>query len=143
MRTAHSRLQQQAGAFLNLTPAPLQTGDLIHSLKPRMVDANRNLTVQALQLVGKLARAMGKAIAREARPILSPSVKNLSDPKTQVCTGPRSAAGLVGMCQHVLLAGSGHGWVACRHCREQHQVELPGHDAGPVQGIHMESGSMA
>lgn len=118
----------------------LQTGELIHSLKPRMADANRNLTVQALQLVGKLARAMGKAIAREARPILSTSVKNLSDPKTQVRTGPYSAysAGVFDVCQHVLLEGngSGHGWAPRACCTAHPEVDLAGHDTALACPVH-------
>lgn len=54
------------------------------ALKGRMSDANKNLAAQAMTLTGKLARAMGKAIDRAARPLLAPALRNLSDNKASV-----------------------------------------------------------
>lgn len=49
-----------------------------------MADTNKNLVVKALQLLGKLAKAMGKPIDRQARSLLGPALKNLSDNKPNV-----------------------------------------------------------
>lgn len=54
------------------------------ALKARFQDANRNLGAQALLLVASLARAMGRPIAREARPVLGPAVKCICDSKNFV-----------------------------------------------------------
>lgn len=62
----------------------VQVGDLMSALKPRFQDANRNLGAQTLLLVASLAKAMGRPIAREARPILGPAIKCICDSKTQV-----------------------------------------------------------
>ena len=67
-----------------LAVAWLQVGDLMTGLKQRMTDSNKNLVIQALQLVGKLAKAMGRPIAREARGVLGPSLRCLTDPKPMV-----------------------------------------------------------
>lgn len=63
---------------------PLQVGDLMPAIKARFQDANRNLGAQALLLVASLARAMGRPIAREARPVLGPAVKCICDSKNFV-----------------------------------------------------------
>lgn len=63
---------------------PPQVGDLMPALKARFQDANRNLGAQTLLLLASLAKAMGKPIAREARPILGPGVKCICDSKPQV-----------------------------------------------------------
>lgn len=63
-----------------------QVGDLLGALKQRMADSNKNLTTQALQLVGKIVKAMGKAADRVMKPVLSPALKNLSDNKATVGT---------------------------------------------------------
>jgi cytoskeleton-associated protein 5 len=58
------------------------------ALKARMTDSNKNLVSQALILLGKLARAMGKPIDRQARMLLTPALKNISDNKSTVgCDG--------------------------------------------------------
>lgn len=54
------------------------------ALKSRLIDSNKNLIAAALQLLGKLAKAMGRAIAREARPVLSPAVRCICDSKANV-----------------------------------------------------------
>ena len=54
------------------------------ALKARFQDANRNTGAQALLLLASLARAMGRPIVREARPILGPAVKCLCDSKPNV-----------------------------------------------------------
>ncbi|GAX77872.1 hypothetical protein CEUSTIGMA_g5314.t1 [Chlamydomonas eustigma] len=59
-------------------------GDLVSALKPRLADSNKNLTAQALQLLAKLAGAMGKPIDKAARSLLEPALKNISDQKAQV-----------------------------------------------------------
>ena len=54
-------------------------------LQGRMSDTNRNLTAKTLLLLGELAKAMGPAFENVARPLMSVSVANLSDNKSQVC----------------------------------------------------------
>jgi hypothetical protein len=76
------------------------------ALKLRMVDTNRNLTVLALQLVGKLAKAMGRAIDRQGRPVLTPAIKNMSDPKILVSRMGPAAPPLVAHGSCVLERGS-------------------------------------
>lgn len=49
-----------------------------------MGDSNKNLVIQNLQLVGKLACAMGKPINRECRGVVGPAVKCLTDNKPVV-----------------------------------------------------------
>jgi hypothetical protein len=62
----------------------LQVGDLMTALKARFQDANRNTGAQALMLLATLAKAMGRPIAREARPLLGPAVKCICDSKNNV-----------------------------------------------------------
>ncbi len=70
-----------------------QTGDLLPELKKRLADSNKNLTTQALCVLGRIARAMGKAIDRNGRPLLAPAVKNITDQKQTVGgRGSREAA---------------------------------------------------
>lgn len=54
------------------------------ALKGRLSDSNKNLVAQTLSLLGKLAKAMGRAIAREARPVLGPAVRCICDSKHTV-----------------------------------------------------------
>ncbi|KAG2440105.1 hypothetical protein HXX76_004219 [Chlamydomonas incerta] len=61
-----------------------QTGDLLPELKKRLADSNKNLTTQALTVLGRIARAMGRAIDRNAKPLLAPAVKNITDQKQTV-----------------------------------------------------------
>ncbi|EFJ44246.1 microtubule organizing protein mora [Volvox carteri f. nagariensis] len=61
-----------------------QTGDLLPELKKRMADSNKNLTTQALTVLGRIAKAMGKAIDRQGRPLLTPAIKNITDQKQTV-----------------------------------------------------------
>lgn len=56
------------------------------ALKGRFQDANRNLGAQALLLMASLAKAMGRPVAREARPVLGPAVKCICDSKNVVST---------------------------------------------------------
>lgn len=44
--------------------------------------------IQTLGIMGKLATAMGRAWGREGRPLLSPALKCLQDPKAAVSDGP-------------------------------------------------------
>ncbi|GIL58886.1 hypothetical protein Vafri_13702 [Volvox africanus] len=61
-----------------------QTGDLLPELKKRMADSNKNLTTQALTVLGRIAKAMGRAIDRQGRPLLAPAIKNITDQKQTV-----------------------------------------------------------
>jgi cytoskeleton-associated protein 5 len=72
----------------------MQVGELVQCLKLRMNDSNKNLVCQALGLVAKLARAMGKPLERQARPLLAPAIKNLSDQKAQVRSRGGSGCGV-------------------------------------------------
>jgi hypothetical protein len=54
------------------------------ALKQRMTDTNKMLTLQAVQLLGKLATAMGRPIAREDRGCLAAAIRCLTDPKPMV-----------------------------------------------------------
>ena len=53
-------------------------------LQGRMSDTNRNLTAKTLLLLCELAKAMGPAFESVGRPLMSVSVANLSDNKSQV-----------------------------------------------------------
>ena len=68
-------------AALALCP---QTGELLPELKKRLADSNKNLTTQALTVLGRIAKAMGRAIDRNAKPLLAPAVKNITDQKQTV-----------------------------------------------------------
>ncbi|KAG1659479.1 hypothetical protein FOA52_005506 [Chlamydomonas sp. UWO 241] len=59
-------------------------GDLVPALKARLGDSNKNLVMQALGLVSKLARAIGRPADRSLRPLLSAALKNASDGKPLV-----------------------------------------------------------
>lgn len=48
-------------------------------MKSVLQDTNKGVTAAAIRLVAKIARAMGRPIAREVRPALSLLVKNASD----------------------------------------------------------------
>eukprot|EP00198_Chlamydomonas_reinhardtii_P006227 XP_001695563.1 microtubule associated protein [Chlamydomonas reinhardtii] len=61
-----------------------QTGELLPELKKRLADSNKNLTTQALTVLGRIAKAMGRAIDRNAKPLLAPAVKNITDQKQTV-----------------------------------------------------------
>ncbi|PNH12606.1 Protein MOR1 [Tetrabaena socialis] len=61
-----------------------QTGDLLPELKKRLTDSNKNLTTQALTVLGRIAKAMGRAIDRQGRQLLAPAVKNITDQKQTV-----------------------------------------------------------
>jgi hypothetical protein len=67
------------------------------ALKGRFQDANRNLGAQALQLLASLAKAMGRPIAREARPVLGPAVKCICDSKNVVGTDSAFRCGVVAL----------------------------------------------
>lgn len=54
------------------------------ALKARLSDSNRNLAVLALEIVGVLAQAVGKAFERHAKYISASVIGCLSDNKTQV-----------------------------------------------------------
>jgi hypothetical protein len=57
------------------------------ALKGRFTDTNKNLAAQALGVLASVARAMGRPIAREARPILGPAVRCICDSKANVGWG--------------------------------------------------------
>jgi hypothetical protein len=54
------------------------------ALKGRFNDSNKNLIALALQLLAKLAKAMGRAIVRESRPVMGPALRCLCDSKSFV-----------------------------------------------------------
>ncbi|KAL4424717.1 hypothetical protein ABPG77_000060 [Micractinium sp. CCAP 211/92] len=63
-------------------------GELFPALKGRMADSNRNLAAKVLVLLGDIAKAMGPAFDKGARPVvLAPAVANLADNKKQVRDG--------------------------------------------------------
>ena len=62
----------------------LQLGELVPALKLRMSDGNKNLVVQALGLLGKVAKAVGKPIERQGKQALEPALRNLHDIKPNV-----------------------------------------------------------
>jgi hypothetical protein len=71
-----------------------QIGDLMPALKGRFNDSNKNLIALALSLLAKLAKAMGRAIVREARPVMGPALRCLCDSKPFVspCCQDKSSA---------------------------------------------------
>lgn len=60
------------------------TGELMSALKGITKDSNGNLVATGIRLMGKIATAMGKAIDRQGRPMLSPCLMCISDTKTLV-----------------------------------------------------------
>jgi cytoskeleton-associated protein 5 len=76
----------------------LQVGDLMPALKGRFNDSNKNLIALALSLLAKLAKAMGRAIVREARPVLGPALRCLCDSKPFVSSSFAYHAVLSGNC---------------------------------------------
>lgn len=62
----------------------IQLGDLVPALKLRLSDSNKNLVIQALGLIAKLAKALSKGVDRACRVLLQPALKNLSDLKPMV-----------------------------------------------------------
>lgn len=54
------------------------------ALKLRLSDSNKNLVIQALGLIAKLAKALSKGVDRACRVLLQPALKNLSDLKPMV-----------------------------------------------------------
>ncbi|KAG1675584.1 hypothetical protein FOA52_014172 [Chlamydomonas sp. UWO 241] len=58
--------------------------DLVPALKQRMADSNKNLIVQALQLMARLVAALGAPADRTCRPLVAPAIRNLSDQKSSV-----------------------------------------------------------
>ena len=79
--------------------------------KGRLADANRNLGVRTLLLLGELGKAMGPPIERAARPCLGPALQCLADKKKPVrrARGPDKP-----MNRHLccFLCTAGH----ARHC---------------------------
>jgi len=63
---------------------PAGLAELAPVLRQRFADTNRNLAAQALQTLGRLARASGRPGARELRPALAPALRCLGDAKPQV-----------------------------------------------------------
>lgn len=66
-----------------------------------MSDTNRNLTAKTLLLLGEMAKAMGPAFDSVGRPLLSVSVSNLSDTKSQV--SPQECIALQSQCCHSFI----------------------------------------
>jgi hypothetical protein len=66
---------------------------MMPALKGRLTDSNKNLVAQTLSLIGKLAKAMGRAINREARPVLGPALRCICDSKPNVSRLVAGSAG--------------------------------------------------
>lgn len=95
-RAIHPVLPGAHTAHLTGTPPSL----FIHPPAPQ----------QALQLVGKLAKAMGRAIAREARCVVGPAFKCLTDNKATV----RAArGGALAVCKGGGASGRARQALAC------------------------------
>lgn len=58
--------------------------ELFNSLKARLSDSNKNLSLQALEICGALAEAMGSAFDKNLKTILPAVLETLSDNKVQV-----------------------------------------------------------
>lgn len=58
--------------------------ELFNSLKSRLSDSNKNLSLQALEICGALAEAMGSAFEKNLKTILPAVLETLSDNKVQV-----------------------------------------------------------
>jgi hypothetical protein len=86
--------------LLSLLPLPLllQVGDLMPALKGRFNDSNKNLIALVLALLAKLAKAMGRAIVREARPVLGPALRCLCDSKPFVSVPQHSNVVCLALC---------------------------------------------
>lgn len=79
----------------------MQTGELLPELKKRLADSNKNLTTQALMLLARIAKAMGRAIDRQGRPLLVPAIKNITDQKQTVWLISYAERDSVALCLHV------------------------------------------
>ncbi|KAJ3412335.1 Microtubule-associated protein, microtubule dynamics during spindle orientation [Chytridiales sp. JEL 0842] len=66
-------------------------GDLIPALKARLSDANKNLAMNTVEIVGNLAIAVGKPFDRHAKQILSPMATLLGDQKVHIRTAALTA----------------------------------------------------
>ena len=58
--------------------------ELFNSLKARLSDSNKNLSLQALEICGALAEAMGSSFEKNLKTILPAVLETLSDNKVQV-----------------------------------------------------------
>lgn len=67
---------------------PTGTGELFGALRSRLHDSNKNLIMTTLSTIGALASAMGQAIEKSSKGILSDILKCLGDNKKQMreCT---------------------------------------------------------
>ncbi|CAN1226033.1 Protein MOR1 [Linum grandiflorum] len=67
---------------------PTGTGDLFGALRGRLYDSNKNLIMAALTTLGSVASAMGPAVEKSSKGILSDILKCLSDNKKHMreCT---------------------------------------------------------
>ncbi len=76
--------------------------DIYAILKARLSDPNKNLTTQAVEICGNLAKSMGKPFERHARILLGPMMSVLTDPKPQVRATALEALDKV--CEAIMLA---------------------------------------
>ncbi len=85
---AHVRFPSTRVLLLTTLPLHLNDRRLLSTLphmQGRMADSNRNLAAKVLVLLGDIAKAMGPAFDKGARPVvLAPAVANLADNKKQV-----------------------------------------------------------
>jgi cytoskeleton-associated protein 5 len=58
--------------------------ELFNSLKARLSDSNKNLSLQALEICGAVAEAMGSVFEKHLKTLLPPVLETLSDNKVQV-----------------------------------------------------------
>ncbi|XP_074272176.1 protein MOR1-like isoform X2 [Silene latifolia] len=63
---------------------PTGTGELFGALKGRLSDSNKKLVMEALSTIGGIAYAMGPAVEKASKGILSDVLKCLSDNKKQM-----------------------------------------------------------
>ncbi|CAO2842672.1 unnamed protein product [Amaranthus hypochondriacus] len=63
---------------------PIGTGELFGALRGRLYDSNKRLVMEALSTVGGVASAMGLAVEKASKGILSDVLKCLSDNKKQM-----------------------------------------------------------
>jgi cytoskeleton-associated protein 5 len=66
-------------------------GELVPALKARLSDANKNLAMNAVEIVGNIAVAVGKPFDRHARQILSSMATLLGDQKVHIRTAAYTA----------------------------------------------------
>lgn len=111
-----------------LNALPLHVSTVSAAIQARLGDSNRNLAARTLILLGELAKAMGAAFDKQCRPIVAPSLSNISDTKKQV-RGELITVDLI--VNHCITARPALAFAGSRCCGNHVRVMAGGHTARP------------